>query len=212
MNIKTFIFNPFQENTYLLYDEERNALIIDAGMFFAHEKQEIQFFIEQHRLKLKRIINTHLHLDHQFGNRFLFETYGIAPEAAKEDEFFIDKLQQSVQRFGINYQEHEQALAGYLKDGDRIDVGSILLKSMAVPGHSPGSLAFYCEDEKTVFVGDVLFQGSIGRTDLEQGNYNTLMNSIQTKLLTLPDETIVYSGHGITTTIGTEKQVNPYLI
>lgn len=211
MYIKTFVFNPFQENTYLLYDETREALIIDAGCLFDHEKQELLQFMKEHDLKLKRVINTHLHLDHQFGNRFLFDTFGIKPEAGIEDEFLLENVVTQARSFGFKIEEEAQPLGAYIIENQEIKVGNTVLKSVHVPGHSPGSFAFYAENDRAVFVGDVLFKGSIGRTDLVKGNFDTLILSIKNQLLPLPDSVIVYSGHGLSTTIGAEKRTNPFL-
>ncbi|HNX88038.1 MAG TPA: MBL fold metallo-hydrolase [Paludibacteraceae bacterium] len=211
MTVKTFTFSPFQENTYLAYDETGESIIIDAGMFYEREKAEIVKYMETHKLSLIKVINTHLHLDHQFGNKFLFDTFAIAPEASEEDEFLLATAHQSAQMFGLPYKEAVQPLGKYLTDGDEIKFGNSSMICLSVPGHSPGSLAFYNQKEGIVFTGDALFNGSIGRTDLGRGDYSTLIRSIQEKLLTLPDNTVVYSGHGPKTTIGNEKKNNPFL-
>ena len=211
MTIKTFIFNPIQENTYIIFDESREAAIIDAGCFFDAEKQQIVRFFEENNLTLKRVLNTHLHFDHQLGNKFLFDTYGISPEAGVEDEFLIDSFAQQMKMFGFPPNVQAQAIGAYITDNQEIKIGESCLRAIHVPGHSPGSMAFYNEKDGVLFSGDVLFQHSIGRTDLEHGDYATLIHSIQQKLLPLPDSTVVYSGHGPTTTIGNEKQFNPFL-
>lgn len=211
MTIKAFIFSPFQENTYLVYDETREAIIIDAGMFYDKEKTQLAEFLKTNNLSLKRVINTHLHLDHQFGNKFLFDTYGLQPEACAEDEFLLENAHQSALMFGLPYKEAVQPIGKYIVEGDEISFGKNIFRCLAVPGHSPGSIAFYNEKEGVVFTGDALFNGSIGRTDLARGDYSTLIHSIQEKLITLPENTVVYSGHGPATTIGNEKKNNPYL-
>jgi hydroxyacylglutathione hydrolase len=211
MTIKTFTFNPFQENTYILHDETNETIIIDAGCLNDSEKQLIKRFLEENKLILKRVINTHLHLDHQFGNKFLFNTYGIKPEASVEDEFQLENIVAQARSFGFQIDEEAQKLDGYIVDNQEIKFGKSKLIALPVPGHSPGSMAFYSEKDGVLFAGDVLFQGSIGRTDLPQGDYATLIRSITNKLLPLPDSTIVYCGHGPTTTIGYEKKSNPYL-
>ena len=211
MTIKTFTFNPFQENTYLVYDETNEAVIIDAGCLQNAEKQSIKKFLDDNKLTLKRVINTHLHLDHQFGNNFIYNTYGIKPEASIEDEFLLDNVIAQARSFGFPIEEDAQDLGGYITENQGIKFGNSTLVSIHVPGHSPGSMAFYSEKDGVIFSGDVLFQGSIGRTDLPQGNYATLILSITKKLLPLPDSTIVYCGHGPSTTIGFEKKNNPYL-
>lgn len=211
MTIKTFTFNPIQENTYVVHDETGEAIVIDAGCYYEKEKQQLQSYIEDNGLKLKRVINTHLHFDHQFGNKFLFDTYGIAPEAHKEDEFLLERVVAKAMIFGLPIQENAQPVGSYIEEHQEINFGNTSLRSIHVPGHCPGHLVFYAEKEKVLFAGDVLFKGSIGRTDLERGDYATLVSNITKKLLVLPDETAVYPGHGPATTIGAEKTSNPYL-
>jgi len=211
MTIKQFTFNPFQENTYIVYDETTEAVIIDAGCIFDAEKQALKQFITDNQLTIKHVLNTHLHLDHQFGNKFLYDTYGLKPEAHKEDEFLLENVVAQAKSFGFPINEEAQELGDYIVENQEIIFGNSTLKAIHVPGHSPGSLALYCEKENLVFVGDVLFLGSIGRTDLAKGDYSTLILSITKKLLPLPDSTVVYSGHGPATTIGYEKLNNPYL-
>jgi len=210
MNIKIFTFNPFQENTYVLFDETNEAIIIDAGCLFAEEKQELKQFFETNSLKLKRVLNTHLHLDHQFGNKFLFEAFGIAPEAHKEDEFLIEYFPVQARTYGFENAGEAQALRSYLGDNEKIKFGNSELSAIHVPGHSPGSLVYCSEKDGVLFTGDVLFLESIGRTDLAGGNHDLLLKSIREKLFSLPDSTVVYPGHGNSTTIGHEKAHNPY--
>jgi len=211
MTIKTFTFNPIQENTYLVYDETNEAVVIDAGCVSEIEKRALKNYIEDNNLTLKRVINTHLHFDHQFGNKFLFDTYGILPEAGKADEYLLDDVVAHVRSFGLDIKEEAQPLGGYLTENQVIKFGNTSFVIYQVPGHSPGSVAFYDQKDGIVFAGDVLFRGSIGRTDLPQGDYATLIESITKKLLPLPDSTVVYCGHGPSTTIGFEKKNNPFL-
>jgi len=211
MTIKTFQFNPFQENTYLIHDEANEAVVIDAGCLNEGEKRLMIQYLNDNKLILKRIINTHLHLDHQFGNKFLFDTFGIAPEACVEDEFLLLTVAEQARSFGFPLQEEAQPSGGYITDNQEIKFGNTSLKALHVPGHSPGSMAFYAEKEGVLFSGHVLFQGSIGRTDFAGGDHLTLIKSITNKLFQLPDSTVVYSGHGPSTTIGYEKKNNPYL-
>lgn len=211
MIIKTFTFNPFQENTFILHDETNEAVIIDAGCFNDGEKRLIEHYFEENKLSLKRLINTHLHLDHQFGNKFIFDTFGVAPEAGQEDEFLLGNVAAQARSFGLPFNEEAQPLSAYIIENQEIKFGNSSLMAIHVPGHSPGSMAFYSEKDGVLFAGDVLFQGSIGRTDLVKGDYATLISSITKKLLPLPDSTVVYCGHGPTTTIGNEKKNNPYL-
>lgn len=211
MKIETFTFNPFQENTFLVWDNTGEAAVIDAGMLFDREKDEVREFMSKNNLNLKRVLNTHLHLDHQFGNKFLFDTYGITPEAGVEDEFLLKTIHEQASMFGIPYTELPQTIGNYMTENQKITFGNCEFVTLHTPGHSPGSYCLYSEKNKVIFAGDVLFNGSIGRTDLPKGNYDTLIKSIQNKLLPLPDDTIVYSGHGPATTIGHEKQFNPFL-
>ncbi|MBP7612349.1 MAG: MBL fold metallo-hydrolase [Paludibacter sp.] len=211
MTIKTFTFNPFQENTYLVFDETNDAVIIDAGCLQAGEKQVLKRFIEDNKLTIKRVLNTHLHLDHQFGNKFLFDTYGIAPEACIEDEFLLENVVAQARSYGFPVTEEAQPLGAYITENQEINFGNSSLKAIHAPGHSPGSMVLYSEKDGVMFAGDVLFQGSIGRTDLPKGDYASLILAITKKLLVLPDSTVVYCGHGPSTTIGYEKKNNPYL-
>jgi len=211
MTIKTFTFNPIQENTYLVYDETLEAVVIDAGCISKVEKRALKQYIEDNNLTLKRVLNTHLHFDHQFGNRFLFETFGIKPEAGKDDEYLLENVIAQTRSFGMDIDEEAQPLGGYIIENQEIKFGNSSLTAFHVPGHSPGSMAFYAEKDGVLFAGDVLFRGSIGRTDLPGGDYATLIQSITQKLLPLPDSTVVYSGHGPQTTIGFEKKNNPFL-
>jgi glyoxylase-like metal-dependent hydrolase (beta-lactamase superfamily II) len=211
MKVKLFISNPFQENTYLLLNENNEGIVIDPGFLEEREKEQFQNYIQANEITLKRVLNTHLHLDHVFGNRFLYEQYGIKPEASQADEFQLQNFSKRAELFGIENVEDTIPVGQYLKEGDTIELGDIKLEVLEVPGHSPGSLVFYLRDKHCVFAGDVLFRGSIGRTDLPGGNYEELISGIRSKLLVLPDETIVFSGHGPKTTIGEEKKHNPFL-
>jgi len=211
MTIKTFTFNPIQENTYLVYDETLEAVVIDAGCISKVEKRALKQYMEDNNLTLKRVLNTHLHFDHQFGNRFLFDTFGIKPEAGKEDEYLLENVIAQTRSFGMDVDEEAQPLGGYIIENQEIKFGNSTFTAFHVPGHSPGSMAFYAEKDGVLFAGDVLFRGSIGRTDLPGGDYATLIQSITRKLLPLPDSTVVYSGHGPQSTIGFEKKNNPFL-
>jgi hydroxyacylglutathione hydrolase len=211
MTIKTFTFNPIQENTYLVYDETNEAVVIDAGCVSEIEKRALKNYIENNNLTLKRVLNTHLHFDHQFGNKFLFTTYGIKPEAGKEDEYLLENMIAQTRSFGMAVDEEAQSLGSYITDNQEIKFGNTTLVALHVPGHSPGHMAFYDQKDGILFAGDVLFRGSIGRTDLPKGDYATLILSITNKLLPLPDSTVVYSGHGPSTTIGFERKNNPFL-
>jgi glyoxylase-like metal-dependent hydrolase (beta-lactamase superfamily II) len=210
LKIKTFVFNPVQENTYLLYDETTEAVIIDCGAYSNDEKKQLSDFIREKELTLKHVLNTHLHFDHILGNGFLYETYGLKPEYNPADEA-IPGFKEGTIRFGFSTFKCELVLAEqYIEDKDIITFGNTRLQVLATPGHSPGSLSFYSEKDACVFTGDALFRFDIGRTDLWGGNSEELLQSIKNKLFTLPDKTVVYPGHAEISTIGEEKKYNPY--
>ncbi len=212
MQVKQFQVNPFQENTYLLFDDmTHEAALIDCGCLSSDEWARVKEVIDAENLTVKLLLNTHMHLDHCFGNHFVAQTYGVLPQGHRDDEFLIEQMPMQAQLFGVPVEVHPQPMGGYLIHDDEIHFGQISLLTLYVPGHSPGSLCFYCQKEKVVFVGDVLFNGSIGRTDLPKGNYAQLISGIQQQLLTLPDDTTVFCGHGPHTTIGHERLNNPFL-
>lgn len=207
--LKSFCFNPFQQNTYLVYDDKGEAFIIDPGNYTSEENQELKTFIEEKKLKLSRLLLTHAHIDHVLGNKYINETYGLLPEVNKEDIFFIDRMVQSGAMYGVNC-EQSPAPKAFINDGDKINLGEYTFECIHTPGHSPGSISFYNKENKLLISGDVLFSGSIGRTDLPMGNHETLLKSVREKLFVLPDDVKVYSGHGPATTIGHEKRTNPF--
>lgn len=210
MKIKRFEFNMFPVNCYVLSDDTREAVIIDAGCYYEEEQQALKKYIVDNKLTIKHLLNTHLHLDHIFGNSFIAREFHIKPEANQQDEFLLAHMADYCRMFGFPLNEEPAPLGGYIADGDLICFGNTTLRAILVPGHSPGGLVFYCEESKKLFSGDILFQGSIGRADLEGGDFSTLRNSIMTRLFTLPDDTTVYPGHGNSTTIGNEKMDNPF--
>ncbi len=211
IKIKVFTVNPFQENTYLVYDETKECIIIDCGCLSDYEKDSLKKFIAENNLEPKRLLNTHLHIDHALGNRFIYEEYELEPEAHQADEFLLDQMKLQADVFGICMKDEPMPLGNYLNEENKIFFGNSELEIFHVPGHSPGSLVFYARSEEVLFSGDVLFLGSIGRTDLPGGDYATLIRNIQQKLLVLPPETLVLPGHGCTTTIQREKEENPFL-
>ena len=212
MFVKTFIFNPIQVNTYVVIDETTNeCVVIDAGCLDEDVKNTLGGYIRNHQLQLRHVLNTHLHMDHCFGNRYLFQTFGVGPEASAEDEPLLATMQAQAAMFGIEYTDAVQPLAKYLNENDIIRFGNASLKVIQVPGHSRGGLAFYSESDRLLFSGDTLFHHSIGRTDLPGGDYKVLITSLIQKLMILPGETEVYCGHGPVTTIGDEREDNPYL-
>lgn len=211
-HVVSLTFNPFQENTYILYDDSKECIIIDPGCYTAAEKQQLTKTIQQHQLRPVRLINTHCHLDHVFGNGFVAETYGLDLEIHEGELPLLRAATQQSMMFGVPLKEDIPEPKHFIKEGDLIEFGNTSLQTLLTPGHSPASISFYCEKDRFVIAGDVLFYESIGRTDLPGGDYDTLINSIRTQLLSLGDEVKVYSGHGPSTTIGYERRNNPFLI
>jgi hydroxyacylglutathione hydrolase len=210
IKIHSFVFGPFQENTYLLYDETKECVILDPGNNNAEEDKQLHDFISNNNLLLKRLILTHGHIDHINGNKFIFDTYGLLPEVHLNDLYFIENHLASATMYGLSV-EPSPIPKSYIKEGDTIVFGNSKLNTVFTPGHSPGSISFYNLEEKFIIVGDVLFRGTIGRTDLPLGNFEELMSSIETKLFPLGDDLKVYNGHGQATTIGFERLNNPFL-
>lgn len=210
MKIKRFEFNMFPVNCYVLADETGEAAIIDAGCYYKEEQQRLKDFIREQRLEIKHLLNTHLHADHVFGNAFAAREFGVGPEASQRDEFLLQGIAAFCKSFGFPLNEEAAPLGHYVTDGEIIRFGNTELKAISVPGHSPGSMVYYCEKESCLFSGDTLFKGSIGRADLEGGNFDDLRESIVSKLFTLPDDTVVFPGHGNETSIGYEKMNNPF--
>jgi glyoxylase-like metal-dependent hydrolase (beta-lactamase superfamily II) len=210
MQIKKFTFNPVQENTLVVYDETGECAIIDAGCYFDYEEQQLDQFIAEKQLKPVRLINTHCHFDHIMGVTHCRAKYKLQFEAHAGEAILVEHAVDSGDRFGIPM-EPIDAPDLFFKEGDRLTFGNSYLKVIEAPGHSPGGVVFYNPEEKILIAGDVLFYGSIGRTDLPGGSFEQLVGNIQTKLLTLPEETVVYCGHGPETTIGFEKKNNPFL-
>ena len=210
LKVKSFVFSPIQENTYLLYNEFNDCIIIDPGCYFPEEKDELKEFITQSSLTPRMLLNTHCHLDHVFGNKFVAETYGLTLQLHEKEKKLLDYAPTS----GLMYDMPFDNYVGdyiYLKEGDIVKLGNDELAVIEAPGHSPGHICFYCAKQNFIISGDVLFNRSIGRTDLPGGNHQTLLKNIREKLFVLPDETVVYSGHGPETTIGEEKKYNPFL-
>lgn len=204
--IQNFIFNPFLENTYILFDsEKKDAVVIDPGCYGEEEENEISNFIEKEKIKLKYLINTHCHIDHILGNNFIKRKYNPKFFIPKEDEFLLLKAKEQAEMFGFNLQTQLKP-DDYLNEDLKIKIGNEDLNFIFTPGHTPGEFSIYIKSFSTCFTGDVLFKNGIGRTDLWGGNYDTLINSIQNKLFVLPDETIIYPGHGEKSTIGNEKK------
>ena len=210
LQIKSFIFSPIQENTYILYNQQQECIIIDPGCYFDDEKEILKTFIDQQQLKPVYLLNTHCHLDHVFGNKYIHDTYQLTLHLHEKEKQVLGFAPTSGLMYNMPFTNYSGDFI-LLKEGDKVLLGEDELQVIEAPGHSPGSICFYCKKQNFVIGGDVLFQRSIGRTDLPGGNHQTLLDSIRQKLFVLPDETVVYSGHGATTTIGEEKLYNPYL-
>ncbi len=210
MKIHSLVFSPIEVNTYVLADDDGDCAVIDCGCYNDEEFNELKNFISTNKLRPVKLLNTHLHLDHIFGNRYMLEEYGLKTHAAREDEQNLRLASSHADIFGLSMPE-PPGVGTFVSGGQEIEVGKILLKCIFVPGHTAGSIAYYCEQGNFVFSGDALFAGSIGRTDLPGGDYNTLLGSIKDNLLSLPDDTLVYPGHGPVTKIGAERKANPFL-
>lgn len=210
LKIKVFTFSPIQENTYVLYNEKNECIIIDPGCYFAEEEQELKAFIDKNALTPKMLLNTHCHLDHVFGNKFVAETYNLTLHLHPKEEVVLQFAPTSGLMYDMPFDNYQGEFI-FLNDGEKIFLGENELEIILAPGHSPGSICFYCKAQKFIIGGDVLFNGSIGRTDLPMGDHQTLLNSIRQKLFVLPDDVIVYNGHGPETTIGNEKRFNPFV-
>lgn len=212
LKIKSFEFNPIAVNTYVAWDDESlEGVVIDAGCYTPDENEMLRQFIVSENLTVKQIWATHLHFDHILGNAFAAKTFGAGLAAHRDDEFLLKNFKRQTEIFGLVSNGETAPIARYVDEGDILSVGRYDFTALHVPGHSPGSLVYYCAKAGAAFAGDVIFRDSIGRTDLWGGNYEQLIEGIETKLLTLPDTTVVYTGHGGATSIGYEKTHNPYL-
>jgi glyoxylase-like metal-dependent hydrolase (beta-lactamase superfamily II) len=209
ITVKSFMFNPVQENTYILYNEQLICGIIDPGCYFNAERKELREFISEYKLTPNYLLNTHCHLDHVFGNKFVFDTYSIHLHIHPEEKPVLAYAPVSANSWNLPFENYNDKLI-YINEGNEIMLGEDKLKVLFTPGHSPGHVGFYCEEQKFIIGGDVLFRGSIGRTDLPGGHHETLLKSIRQQLFTLPDDVMVYPGHGEPTTIGYERKNNPF--
>jgi glyoxylase-like metal-dependent hydrolase (beta-lactamase superfamily II) len=210
LTVKTFTFNPVQENTYLLYNDQGDCCIIDPGCYFDEEKNMLRQAIENAGLRPVLLLNTHCHLDHVFGNQFVADTWGLQPHIHEKERPVLDRAAEAGLRWQLPFVNYTGPVH-LLQAGDPVKLGGDSMTVLFTPGHSPGSISFHNAAQHFVIGGDVLFQGSIGRTDLPGGDYDTLIDSIKTQLLPLPDDTIVYAGHGPATSIGRERRNNPFL-
>lgn len=210
LDLVSYTFNPVGENTYVLYNEQGMCCIIDPGCYFQEERDGLRTGIEKTGGVPVLLLNTHCHLDHVFGNKFIYDTWKLPLHIHEKEKPVLDFAPVSGQQWGLPFDPYDGPLV-YLKEGEIIKIGEDELEIRFTPGHSPGSVSFYHEKGGFLIGGDVLFNGSIGRTDLPGGDFKTLVNSIQTQIFTLPDETKVYSGHGPVTTVGFEKMNNPFV-
>ena len=209
IQIQNFVFNPFMENSYVLYDETKEAIIIDPGCYDQAEKDELTTFIEVNELKVIQLVNTHCHIDHIFGNEFIRRTYGVQLVIHKEDEATLKAVEAYAPAYGFNNFESGEA-DNFFEEGDLVKFGNSSLEVIFTPGHAPGHVVLVDRSQNICIGGDVLFDGSIGRTDLPGGDFDTLIKSIHEKVFPLGDEMVIYPGHGGTTTIGKEKISNPF--
>ncbi len=210
LQIQSFTFNPFQENTYLIINEQKLCWIVDPGMYDINETNRFFSYLSDNGLKPQSIINTHTHIDHIFGVSDVMKKYDIPFGINEKDSPVLNAAVASAMMFGLAFSNTPKP-GFYIADNEVMKLGDDTIEVRFTPGHSPGSVSFYHAEGNWVIGGDVLFQGSIGRTDLPGGNFETLISSIKTQLLTLPEETVVYSGHGPATTVGDEKMYNPFL-
>jgi hydroxyacylglutathione hydrolase len=212
MKVKSFTFNQFQENTLVVYDNTKECLIIDPGCYSENERTELRTFIMSEGLKPVKLINTHCHIDHVLGNKFVSELWDLELYIHKEDLPVLENVKDISGFFGFENYERSPSPKHFLAQGDTLNFGDSSFDILFTPGHAPGHICLLSKKDGFIIAGDVLFNGSIGRTDLPGGDYDTLIESIKTKLLPLDENTIVYCGHGPSTSIGKEKMSNPFLV
>ena len=210
LKIEKFVVNPLGENSFVMYDETGECIFIDPGFYYEEEFQEIRDFITENKLTPVKIVNTHCHFDHIMGVEFIRNEYGIHFEAQADDAFWVEKVVDQGRMFGFEMKP-VNPIDSFLSEKEKVKFGNTELQVIHVPGHSPGHVCLYNSTAGVLVAGDVLFYGSIGRTDLPGGDYPTLISGIKNKLFALPDETVVYCGHGPETKLGFEKRTNPFL-
>lgn len=211
LTIKKFEVNPIQENCYVVSDETKECMIVDCGAYYPEEQQAISNYIVENGLKPVLCVLTHGHFDHVFGVKYICDRYNLKPVLNKKDEELFLSFKEQLKLFGLQEMEGDMPQVGtYVKDKDTVSFGNHTFSVIETPGHTRGSVFYYCEDEKVAFSGDTLFKGSIGRTDLPGGSMFQIIQSLR-MITQLPDEVKVYSGHGAETTIGLELASNPYL-
>ena len=211
LKIQRFVCNPFQENCFVVSDETNEGVIIDCGAYFAEERKAIVDYVEKEGIRLKHLLGTHGHVDHHFGDDTIYSKYGLRPEVSAKDEYLQSKLNEQSLTFCGQPLGYEMPPVGkYLSDNDVIEFGSHRFTIIPTPGHTPGSVFFYCKEENSAFSGDTLFRRSIGRTDFELGNYDDIIVSLQSLSNHMPLDTSILPGHGPQTTLSDEVQCNPY--
>ena len=211
MKIKRFVFNPFQENTFVLYDESKECVIIDPGCYEKAEEEELENFISENGLKPVALLNTHCHIDHILGNQFVAEKWGVELQMHKDDLPLLENAGQVSKMYGLQNYSGSPFPKHFLKEGDKFTFGESELNIIFTPGHAPGHICFYSEKNNLIISGDVIFQMSIGRTDLPFGDYDTLIKSITEKIFPLPGQTQIHCGHGPSTVLNYEREHNPFL-
>ena len=212
LNIKTFSFNLLQENTYVVYDDTQECVIIDCGAYYQEERDALVNFVNDNQLKPVHLLCTHGHFDHNFGIDTVYEAWGLKPEIAADDEWLISDLSGQFEAMaGVKLKREYPAPAHFFAPDETIRFGTHKLQILHTPGHTPGGVSFWCTEEHVVFTGDTLFRMSIGRTDFERGSYTDMLNSLTKVIAQLPANTTVYPGHGPKTTISDELSYNPYM-
>jgi glyoxylase-like metal-dependent hydrolase (beta-lactamase superfamily II) len=211
LTIHAFCFNAFQENTYVIYNEKKNAIIVDPGCYLKNEQDELAGFISENKLTPTLLLNTHCHLDHVFGNNFVSEQYGLTAHFHKNEQPVIDRLPQGGERWGVPCEPYKGPVQ-YIEQDEIIQLDDATFQVLLTPGHSPGSVCFYNKQQDFMIGGDLIFKDGVGRTDLPGCNPLDLISSIRTQILPLPDTMTIYAGHGPETTLGREKKANPYIL
>lgn len=210
ITIQDFCFSAFQENTYVLYNEFKEAIIIDPGCYTRIEEKILTDFIRKENLKPTLLLNTHCHLDHVFGNNYVSETYGLTAHIHPNEQIVLDRLPEAAAKWGVPTEAYKGPIQ-YIQEGELISFGKDSFKVLLTPGHSPGSVCFYNSQQDFLIGGDLIFKDGVGRTDLPGANPNDLIKSIREQIFPLPDSLTIYSGHGPATTWGREKEHNPYI-
>ena len=212
MKIKSFTFNPFQENTYVIYDNTKECIIIDPGCYTEEEQVKLKKFITNHNLKPVKMINTHCHIDHILGNKFISNEWGVELYIHKSDLPILENAENIAKIYGFENYEKSPYPKHFLNEDDILTFGKSNFKILFTPGHAPGHICLYNKENNLLVGGDLIFQGSIGRTDLPGGSQKILIQSINTKIFPLPNETQIFCGHGPSTNLGYEKETNPFLL